>query len=219
MGVSRRFRNIRDKIKEVDDFIMPERQATIGEARPELVFLKPSNGVHLKPRQSARGRLVDLDRRDFRKPRRPITWSPATWLDGLQIPLADNLPSEYRPHRIEAEGGASCVLHGASLQSDIRDRGADVAQGPLERLREEQRMAACGSAAQVDRFGTGFRRMNGGAACAHSLFKNDLLVASYCAPDVGDRLPEMGARRLCQRLRLGDGIMRERLVPECGAAG
>jgi hypothetical protein len=29
----------------------------------------------------------------------------------------------------------------------------------------------------------------------------------------------MGARRLCQRLRLGDGIMRERLVPESGAAG
>jgi len=141
------------------------------------------------------------------------------YLARLRVPLADNLPSEYRPHRIEAEGGASCVLHGASLQSDIRDRGADVAQGPLERLREEQRMAACGSAAQVDRFGAGFRRMNGGAACAHSLFKNDLLVASYCAPDVGDRLPEMGARRLCQRLRLGDGIMRERLVPESGAAG
>src|SRR5437660_9417190 len=132
---------------------------------------------------------------------------------------ADKLSLEHRPQRIEAEGGASCVLHGASLQSDIRDRGADVAQGSLERLREEQRMAACGSAAQVDRFGAGFRRLNGSAACAHSLFKNDLFVEPYSAPDVGDRLPEMGARRLRQRLRLGDSILRGRLVPESGAAG
>jgi predicted RNase H-like nuclease len=40
MGVSCQLWNIRDKIREVDDFIAPDRQATIGEAHPELIFRK-----------------------------------------------------------------------------------------------------------------------------------------------------------------------------------
>jgi predicted RNase H-like nuclease len=56
MGVSCQLWNIRDKIKEADDFITPDRQATIGETHPELVFLKLNNEVRLEPKKSARGR-------------------------------------------------------------------------------------------------------------------------------------------------------------------
>ncbi|MBV9566264.1 MAG: DUF429 domain-containing protein, partial [Bradyrhizobium sp.] len=38
MGVSCQLWNIRDKLREVDDVMTPERQATIGEAHPELIF-------------------------------------------------------------------------------------------------------------------------------------------------------------------------------------
>jgi predicted RNase H-like nuclease len=56
MGVSCQLWNIRDKIREVDDFITPDRQATIGEAHPELIFRKLNNEVRLEPKKSARGR-------------------------------------------------------------------------------------------------------------------------------------------------------------------
>ncbi len=56
MGVSCQLWNIRDKIKEVDDFITPDRQATIGEAHPELVFLKLNNDRRLEAKKSPRGR-------------------------------------------------------------------------------------------------------------------------------------------------------------------
>src|ERR1700738_5695711 len=56
MGVSCQLWNIRDKIREVDDFITSDRQATIGEAHPELVFLKLNNEVRPEPKKSARGR-------------------------------------------------------------------------------------------------------------------------------------------------------------------
>ena len=49
MGVSCQLLNIRDKIREVDDFITPDRQATVGEAHPELVFPKLNNEVRLEP--------------------------------------------------------------------------------------------------------------------------------------------------------------------------
>src|SRR5260370_38560320 len=38
MGVSCQLWNIRDKIREVDDFITPHRHVSIGEAHPELIF-------------------------------------------------------------------------------------------------------------------------------------------------------------------------------------
>jgi predicted RNase H-like nuclease len=56
MGVSCQLWNIRDKIKEVDDFITPDRQATIGEAHPELIFLKLNNHLRLAAKKSPRGR-------------------------------------------------------------------------------------------------------------------------------------------------------------------
>jgi predicted RNase H-like nuclease len=40
MGVSCQLWNIRDKIREVDDFITPDRQATIGEAHPEVTLFR-----------------------------------------------------------------------------------------------------------------------------------------------------------------------------------
>ena len=56
MGVSCQLWNIRDKIKEVDDFITPERQAIIGETHPELIFLKLNNRIRLERKKSEAGR-------------------------------------------------------------------------------------------------------------------------------------------------------------------
>ena len=56
MGVSCQLWNIRDKIKEVDDFITPDRQATIAEAHPELIFRNFCNQLRLGGKKSAFGR-------------------------------------------------------------------------------------------------------------------------------------------------------------------
>ncbi len=56
MGVSCQLWNIRDKIKEVDDFITPVRQGIIGEAHPELIFQRLANHEHLVTKKSALGR-------------------------------------------------------------------------------------------------------------------------------------------------------------------
>jgi predicted RNase H-like nuclease len=56
MGVSCQLWNIRDKIREVDDFITPERQATICEAHPELTFRRLADGARLENKKAERGR-------------------------------------------------------------------------------------------------------------------------------------------------------------------
>jgi len=56
MGVSCQLWNIREKIKEVDDFITPGRQATITEAHPELIFRKLGNQLRLRGKKSELGR-------------------------------------------------------------------------------------------------------------------------------------------------------------------
>jgi predicted RNase H-like nuclease len=56
MGVSCQLWNIRDKIREVDDFITPDRQATIAEAHPELIFRNFGNQLRLGGKKSAPGR-------------------------------------------------------------------------------------------------------------------------------------------------------------------
>ena len=56
MGVSCQLWNIRDKIREVDDFITPERQATIGEAHPEVIFFRLNHHVRLQRKTSEAGR-------------------------------------------------------------------------------------------------------------------------------------------------------------------
>jgi predicted RNase H-like nuclease len=61
MGVSCQLWNIRDKIREVDDFITPERQATIGEAHPELIFLKLNNQLRLERKKSEAGRKQRIE--------------------------------------------------------------------------------------------------------------------------------------------------------------
>jgi predicted RNase H-like nuclease len=55
MGISCQLWNIRDKLREVDDFITPERQAVIGEAHPELIFRKLSSEAGLSGKKSALG--------------------------------------------------------------------------------------------------------------------------------------------------------------------
>ncbi len=56
MGISCQLWNIRDKIREVDDLMTPERQRTIGEAHPELIIWRLNDGVRLSPKKSAAGR-------------------------------------------------------------------------------------------------------------------------------------------------------------------
>jgi len=56
MGVSCQLWNIRDKIKEVDDFITPDRQGNIGEAHPELIFRKLGNQLRVQGKKSEPGR-------------------------------------------------------------------------------------------------------------------------------------------------------------------
>jgi len=56
MGVSCQLWNIRDKIREVDDFITPDRQAVIGEAHPELIFRKLGHQLALQGKKSKLGR-------------------------------------------------------------------------------------------------------------------------------------------------------------------
>jgi predicted RNase H-like nuclease len=56
MGVSCQLWNIRAKIREVDDVLTPQRQATIGEAHPELIFRKLAAPRRLDGKKSERGR-------------------------------------------------------------------------------------------------------------------------------------------------------------------
>jgi predicted RNase H-like nuclease len=60
-GVSAQLWNIRDKIREVDAFMTPERQATIGEAHPELIFWNLANRVRLATKTSAQGRAQRIE--------------------------------------------------------------------------------------------------------------------------------------------------------------
>ena len=55
-GVSAQLWKIRDKMKEVDDAMTLARQATIGEAHPELIFWNLAGRVRLEPKTSPRGR-------------------------------------------------------------------------------------------------------------------------------------------------------------------
>jgi predicted RNase H-like nuclease len=56
VGVSAQLWNIRDKIREVDDFMTPQRQVTIGEAHPELIFQRLAGTHALAGKQTADGR-------------------------------------------------------------------------------------------------------------------------------------------------------------------
>jgi predicted RNase H-like nuclease len=75
-GVSCQLWNIREKMKEVDDFMNPEKQATIGEAHPELIFWNLAGGVRLDSKTSAHGReqrIALLEQRGFTRLRKWLT--------------------------------------------------------------------------------------------------------------------------------------------------
>ncbi|WP_145658956.1 DUF429 domain-containing protein [Bradyrhizobium stylosanthis] len=55
-GVSAQLWNIRDKMREADEIMTPTRQATIGEAHPELIFWNLAGRVRLAKKTSAQGR-------------------------------------------------------------------------------------------------------------------------------------------------------------------
>jgi predicted RNase H-like nuclease len=60
-GVSAQLWNIRDKIREIDEIMTPERQATIGEAHPELIFWNLAGRVRLARKTSAEGRAQRIE--------------------------------------------------------------------------------------------------------------------------------------------------------------
>ncbi|MET4272183.1 MULTISPECIES: DUF429 domain-containing protein [unclassified Bradyrhizobium] len=67
-GVSAQLWNIRDKIREVDEIMTPTRQATFGEAHPELIFWNLAEQVRLAKKTSAEGReqrIALLEQRGF----------------------------------------------------------------------------------------------------------------------------------------------------------
>jgi predicted RNase H-like nuclease len=67
-GISVQLWNIRDKLREVDDAMTPTRQATIGEAHPELIFWNLAGQVRLAKKTSAQGleqRISLLEQRGF----------------------------------------------------------------------------------------------------------------------------------------------------------
>jgi predicted RNase H-like nuclease len=69
-GVSAQLWNIRDKIREVDEIMTPARQATIGEAHPELIFWNLAGRVPFAKKTSAEGRqqrITLLAQRGFTK--------------------------------------------------------------------------------------------------------------------------------------------------------
>ncbi|MEY9121731.1 putative RNase H-like nuclease [Bradyrhizobium yuanmingense] len=75
-GVSAQLWNIRDKMREVDEAMTPARQATIGEAHPELIFWNLAGRVRLEPKTSPRGReqrIALLRGRGFTEVKRWLT--------------------------------------------------------------------------------------------------------------------------------------------------
>jgi predicted RNase H-like nuclease len=70
MGISCQLWNIRDKIREVDEFMTPARQETIQETHPELIFFRLNGQVRLESKKTAAGRkqrIGILRQQGFRK--------------------------------------------------------------------------------------------------------------------------------------------------------
>ncbi|AND89333.1 MULTISPECIES: DUF429 domain-containing protein [Bradyrhizobium] len=75
-GVSAQLWNIRDKIRDVDEIMTPARQATIGEAHPELIFWNLAGRLRLESKGSAQGReqrIALLEQRGFTRLRKWLT--------------------------------------------------------------------------------------------------------------------------------------------------
>src|SRR5438874_5268886 len=75
-GVSAQLWNIRDKIRDVDEIMTPARQATIGEAHPELIFWNLAGQRKLEPKASVLGReqrIKILEKQGFVKIRKWLT--------------------------------------------------------------------------------------------------------------------------------------------------
>lgn len=72
-GISCQLWNIKEKFKQVDDFISPERQETVREAHPELIFWRLSDQERLPSKKSPEGRerrIAILERHGFGQLRR-----------------------------------------------------------------------------------------------------------------------------------------------------
>ncbi|WP_407183660.1 DUF429 domain-containing protein [Bradyrhizobium centrosematis] len=80
-GVSAQLWNIRDKIRDVDEIMNPARQATIGEAHPELVFWNLAGRVRLANKTTEQGRqqrITLLAQRGFTRLPKWLTWRHGT---------------------------------------------------------------------------------------------------------------------------------------------
>jgi predicted RNase H-like nuclease len=75
-GVSAQLWNIRDKMREVDEMMTPDRQVTIGEAHPELIFWNLAGHMRLPKKSTAEGRarrIALLQDRGFAKIKKWLT--------------------------------------------------------------------------------------------------------------------------------------------------
>lgn len=107
-GVSAQLWNLRDKLKEVDDIMTPARQATIGEAHPELVFWNLAGRIRLAKKTSAQGReqrIALLRARGFTKVEKWLTRRHGTGIgrDDLIDACACAVAARDRTQRVGGE--------------------------------------------------------------------------------------------------------------------
>lgn len=107
-GVSAQLWNIRDKMGDVDAIMTPARQATIGEAHPELIFWNLAGHVRLEPKTSAQGReqrIALLEQRGFTRLQKWLTQRHGTGIgrDDLIDACACAVAARDSTHRVGGE--------------------------------------------------------------------------------------------------------------------
>lgn len=117
-GVSCQLWSIRLKMKELDDFMTPERQATIGEAHPELIFWNLAGKKKLESKKSALGceqRVELLKARGFGELRRWLKLRERTGIgrDDLIDACACAVAARDSKHRV---GGGEIDPRGLRME-------------------------------------------------------------------------------------------------------
>lgn len=117
-GVSCQLWNIRDKLREIDAFMSPERQTTIGEAHPELIFWSLAGRTRLEKKTTARGReqrIKLLETQGFTRVRKWLTQRRGTGIgrDDLIDACACAVAARDSTQRV---GGGEIDPHGLRME-------------------------------------------------------------------------------------------------------
>ena len=127
MGVSCQLWNIRDKIREVDDFITPGHQATIGEAHPELIFRRLGYPLRLEGKKSPLGRdqrIKLLAEQGFVKLSKWLTQRYGTGIgrdDQIKVLLVRPCPRATAPHVLAAMKSIAADCEWRSITDESKD--------------------------------------------------------------------------------------------------